>query len=362
MGWGGQEMRVLAEAAGMAGRGHEVRVACQPGSVIAERARGFGINTCVMGMNGPFDIPAVRRLTNLLRTEEFDILNTHSSKDSWCAGLASRLCDGVKTIRTRHLFIPIGDGRDSRFLYRTIPDAVVTMGEAIRRHIMDQAGVPSDRIVSIPTGIDLEQFDPGRTSGQEIRAELGIPQDSILIGTIGMMREMKGHVYFLRAAAHIARTCPDARFLMVGDSPECTNNQTRDKILAELAGMSIRDRVITPGFRTDVADLLAAMDVFVLASVRDEGLPQVITQAMAMRRPVVATNVGGVPEQVIDGETGYLVPPENAGQLADAVIRVLTDPSKAREMCSQGRRMVECKFTLEAMLDATEELYTRLHS
>lgn len=359
-GWGGQEMRILTEAAGMKQRGHSVSIACQPGAMIAEHADDFGIGVFVMRMNGPFDISSMHRLSSLLRAQKFDIINTHSSKDSWCAGIAAKICLDIKTIRTRHLSIPIRNTYDTRFLYRTIPDAVVTTGEIIRTHIIDQVGISPDKVVSIPTGIDIERFDPDRTTGRKVRAEFAIPENSFLAGTIGMMRGMKGHIYFLRAAIKIADKYPNARFLIVGDAISEEDRRGKEELIEEMDRSGLGKRVILTGYRSDIAEILAALDVFVLASTKHEGLPQVITQAMAMKRPVVATNVGGIPEQVIEGKTGYMVEPRNPDQLADAMVRLLSDRDGARRIGENGRRHVQEKFTIDVMLDATERLYERL--
>ncbi len=359
MGWGGQECRILTESAGMISRGHKVIIACQPGSAIADRAGQYGVETRLIRMKRAGDHTAIRRLIALIRGESIHILNTHSSIDSWCGGIAAKFC-AAKCIRTRHLSISIKNTLDSRILYKSLPDAVVTTGEMIREHIAIATGTPLERIISIPTGIDLQRFDPSQISGQKIREEIGIPVGVPLVGTIGMMRGMKGHVHFVRAAASVIETMPGVRFLLVGDAPDGGTNIVKDTIINEIHSLAIADKITLAGYRTDIPELLAAMDVFVLASVKDEGVPQVISQAMAMGKPVVATNVGGIPEQVIDSVTGYLVEKANADQIADAVLRILASPEDAARMGEEGRIHAERNFSIEGMLDRTEALYERL--
>lgn len=357
-GWGGQEIRIITEAAGMMKRGHRMMLACQPGSVISKRAPEQGIETFVMRLGGALDIAGIRRLRALMRKQKVDIVNTHSSKDSWCAGLAAKLAGSVKVVRTRHLSIPIKKNFDSKLLYGTLPDAVVTTGEALREHVIEQVNLPADRVVSIPTGIDLEKFDPNRADGSAVRSELGIAPGVPLIGTVGMLRRMKGHAYFIEAVARIVKRYPRARFLIVGDIAFASS--IKERLSAQMNDLGIADRIIMTGYREDIPEIMAALDIFVLASISNEGVPQVVNQALAMRKPVVATDVGGVQEQVIDGLTGLLVEKENSEQLAQAVIKLLADRDRARQMGENGRKLVEERFSSDVMLDTTEALYERL--
>ena len=356
-GWGGQEIRIITEAAGMIKRGHRVMLACQPGSVISQRAPEQGIETFIMRIGGAFDIAGIRRLRSLMLEQKVDIVNTHSSKDSWCAGIAAKL-PGIKVIRTRHLSIPVKNSSQSRLLYRTLADVVVTTGESLRLHIIERTGLSPDRAISIPTGIDLNRFNPSAADGSSVRSELHIEPDAILIGTVGMLRAMKGHIYFIEAAAQVLEKQPHARFIIVGDIAFASN--IKEVLTARIVELGIEDKIIMTGYRNDIPEVMAALDVFVLASIRDEGVPQVINQAMAMKRPVVATDVGAVSEQVIDGQTGFLVEKKNADQLARAILAILEDPARAKQMGENGRKLVEEKFSIEVMLDATEALYERM--
>jgi glycosyltransferase involved in cell wall biosynthesis len=358
-GWGGQEIRIITEAVGMMRRGHRVTIACRPGSVIRGRASEQGIETFVTRMKGAFDMAGIRQLRSFIREKKVDIVNTHSSKDSWCAGLAARLTS-VKVIRTRHLSIPIKRGFESRFLYGTLADIVVTTGESLRLHVIERTGLTPNRAISIPTGIDLERFNPANADGSRVRAELGIPANTPLVGTVGMLRRMKGHPYLIKAMAQVAKKLPEARLVIVGDTAFASS--IKEILAAQIEELGIGDKVIMTGYREDIPDVMAALDVFVLASIKDEGVPQVINQAMAMKRPVVATNVGAVSEQVIDGQTGFLVEKENSERIAQSVLRILDDPSLAKQMGENGRKLVEEKFSIETMLDATEALYARLLS
>ena len=357
-GWGGQEIRIITESVGMIERGHRVLLVCQPTSVISKKASEQGIETFVMPMRGAFDVKGIRRLRALYRDQNVDIVNTHSSKDSWCAGLAAKLAGGVKVIRTRHLSIPIKRSFESRLLYSTIPDVVVTTGEGIREHIIERTGRDSDSVVSIPTGIDLSRFDPAGVNGSKVRAEFGIGEGGLLIGSVGMLRSMKGFGYYLQAASRVREKYPQAKFLIVGDIAFTSN--IKEELAKQIAELDMEKSVIMTGYRDDIPEIMAALDVFVLASIRSEGVPQTITQAMAMKKPVVATNVGCISEQVIDGETGFLAEKANSQELAERMLKIVEDRDLAARMGESGRKLVEAKLSLEGMLDATEAVYNRL--
>ncbi len=357
-GWSGQEIRIITEALGMIRRGHRVLIACRPGSAIAKQAREQGIDTFIMSLGGAFDIAGIRRLRSFLRRHNVNIVNTHSSKDSWCGGFAAKFSESVKVIRTRHLSIPIKKSFESRLLYGSLPDVVVTTGESLRRHIIDRVELDPDRVVSIPTGVDLERFDPQRVDGDSLRAEFGATDMTPLIGTVGVLRHMKGHIYLVEAAAEVLKEFPQAKFVLVGDTASAP--AMKERLAARIADLGISDRFIMTGYRRDIPEIMAALDVFALPSIGYEGVSQVVNQAMAMRRPVVAADVGGVREQVISGETGLLVEKANSHQLAQGILTLLKNPDASAHMGDNGRRLVEERYGLDRMLDATERLYREL--
>lgn len=356
-GWGGQEIRIITESVGMIERGHRILLVCQPTSVISKKASEQGIETFVMPIGGAFDVKGIKRLRALYRDQNVDIVNTHSSKDSWCAGLAAKLSGGIKVIRTRHLGASIKASFDTKLLYHSIPDVVVTTGEYVRKHVIERTGADPQNVVSIPTGIDLSLFDPAKANGMAFRKDIGIGPDVPLIGTAGMLRVLKGHSYLFNAAAEIIREFPNAMFAIVGDT--AFESDIKKRLNKQMDELGIRQNIIMTGYRSDMPNVMAALDVFVLPSLI-EGVSQVINQASAMKRPVVGTNVGSVYEQIIDRETGFLIEKANSAQIRDSIVAILKDPEMGKAMGEKGRKLVEERFSLDVMLDKTEALYVRL--
>ncbi len=346
-GLGGQEIRTLHEARWTAERGWRVILACQPGARLLERASEAGIEAMAIPMRAAWDARAVIRLGRLIRAERVDIVHTHSSVDAWLGGLAARSLR-VPVVRTRHVSIPIR--RRWNPVYTWLADRVITSGEAIRRLVIG-SGAPPDRVVAIPAGVDLGEF-PFRLRSELLAKRLGL--SSPVIGSVAMFRGSKGHAHLVEAFCQIRARHPHATLLLVGDG-------IRRAWVEELArAAGVGEAVVFTGFRPDVAPLLGAMDCFVLASTRTEGIPQSLLQAFAAGVPVVASDVGGIPEVVIDGATGLLAKADSAAELARGIAEVLADPAAAERRALAGRRLVEERFSHMAVMKRLLDLYTEV--
>jgi len=344
-GLGGQELRTLSEARWTAERGWRVVLAGQPDGRFVGQARAAGLEAVGVRMRGAWDLGAVCALQRLIRREQVSIVHTHSSVDGWVGGLAARAA-GVPVVRTRHVSIRIR--RRWNPVYRWLADRVITSGEAIRKLVIE-AGVDPGRVTAIPAGVDLAEFTAGSDDGHAIRESLGLARP--VIGSVAMFRGSKGHVHLLDAFAAVHARLPAARLLLVGDGIRrpWVEGLAKDRGLGEA--------VVFTGFRADVPELLRAMDCFVLASTRTEGVPQSLLQAFAAGVPVVASAIGGIPEVVTDGETGILVPPEDAAALARAIESVLSDGSAAAARARGARRLVEERFSHGASVSRLLALY-----
>ena len=344
-GWGGQEIRILSEASVFAKGGFRVLIACQPNAPLGREAQRRGLTVRHMAMRGAADVRACWRLRRLMRTEAVDLVHTHSSIDAWLAGFAAKSLH-LPVVRSRHVSIPVKRRRN--FVYNVLCDRIISSGDAIRE-VLVTAGVDAGKIVAIPAGVDTAQFHPA-VSGTAVRREFGI--NGPVIGTVAMVRYAKGHRVLLRAMPEILRSEPRAVFLWVGDGVG------RVALQQEVAEAGMQAKVHMVGFREDIPACLAAMDMVVLPSLRSDGVPQVIIQALAMRKPVVASAVGGIPEVIQHQRTGVLVPPNDPQALADAVVRLLRDPQSAATWAQTGGQLIDSHYGLEHMIDRTAAVYT----
>jgi len=349
LGWGGQEIRVLTEAAGVARRGHRVLLAAPREARIHAEAARFGVEAVALPI-GRKRLRGLLALRRLLAAQPFDVVNTHSSTDSWLTALALRtLGRGPALVRTRHISAPVPRNRATRWLYGAASDRIVTTGERLRAQVTEESGVAPSRVVSIPTGIDLERFRPGDRA--QARRDLGLAPDAPLVGIVATLRSWKGHRFLLDAIASLSR--PGLQLAIVGDGPQ------REALGAQVDRLGIGERVTFAGNRDDVAPWMRAFDVFCLPSYANEGVPQSLMQAMACGLPVVTTAVGSIPEIVADGINGVVVPTQDARALAQALAGLLDDPARraalgARALADARERFGEERM-VERMIDVFRE-------
>ncbi len=347
LGLGGQEIRILTESRWLRDHGWGALIACQPASRLFAEARAAALPVAPIVMRRAFDVRAACALRRLMKTEAVALVHTHSSIDSWLATVAAR-SRGLPVVRSRHVSIPI---RRRALVYR-LADRVITTGEAIKA-IVSRAGVPAARIISIPAGVDTDRFHTA-VSGKRVRDELGLAPAGNVVGLVANVRGSKGHRVFLEAAREVARILPATRFLIVGDGVGF------DDVRRRVSEMGLEREVIMTGFRRDIPEVMAALDVLVLPSTKSEATSQVIPQALAVGTPVIATAVGGIPEIVRDGETGCLVAPGDAHALAEAILALLNDTSRAAELARAGQALVRARLTVDAMMAATTAVYEEL--
>lgn len=356
-GWAGQERRVLLECEEMRKRGHTLVLACEMNSPLAREARKRGFDVHELHYRRGCDFASIRRVRRLIGQERVDLVNTHSSKDAWVGGLAA-LGTRARVVRTRHLSIPVKPNARNRLLYARLTHRIVTTGAALRDQLVTENGFAPERIVSVPTGVDLSVFDPCTVTPAPLREQYGLPANAMLTGVVAMLRAMKGHAVLIDAMPRIIAQFPSVYFLFFGEAPP--ESPLPRQYAERAAELGVIDRIVFAGYRDDVPSVLAALDCVVLPSTRDEGVPQSMTQALAMRRPVVATDVGATGEVVRNEETGLLVPPGDTTALAEAVIRVLRNPGEAAVRAETGRALIEREYSAARMAERMESVYADL--
>ena len=347
-GWGGQENRTLQECIGLKKRGARVIILCQPDSRLNKRASAEGIEVRTCRMKKSYDILAIKYIMNLIRSENIDIISTHSGRDSLLAGIAGRLSRKRPIIvRTRHLALPI----TSKFTYSLLAHKVVAVSEYVKQYLIEK-NIVSGKVTAIPTGIDTDKFNPQKVN-DSLRQELGLQKDTPLIGTIAILRKKKGHHTILDAMPLVLKEIPDAVFVFAGDGPQ------RDNILNKIKASGLSGKVFMLGLRKDIPEILKSIDVFALPTLQ-EALGTSFIEAMAMGKPVIGADVGGVGEVIKNGVNGYLVEPDDPQALAEAIIKMLKDRETARLIGMEGRKIVEKNYTVEKMCERMYALYLSL--
>jgi glycosyltransferase involved in cell wall biosynthesis len=299
------------------------------------------------------NLPAILYTHSLLAAARLDVLHFHAGRlGSIYAPIAASCIAGIPNrILTMHnSFVSTSrvqrsiEGRVLGHLHH-----VVAVCDAVRQELATKKDLAAEKIALIPNGVDLAEFELA-VNPREIKAELGLPVGSLVIGMVGRLHQVKGADLLIRAAALIRERLPQFRVVLIGEGPE----EQRLKRLAEERAVS--DIVIFAGYRRDARRLMQGLDLLVAPS-RQEAQSFALMEAMACGKPVVASNVGGIPGVLVDGVTGLLVPTEDFGALADAVVKLLGDPKKMADMGRAGRRRVQAHFSQAAMLEKTGALY-----
>lgn len=232
-------------------------------------------------------------------------------------------------------------------------DRFVASSDLLRKRVTGKGGVNPDKIIRIYNGVDTDRFRFSPEARDRIRSELDIADDTILIGAAGRLVWQKGYEFLVKSIPIFARNHPNTRVLIAGEGP------FRDHLMMHSSMMGLNDHIILAGLRNDMEDLLSALDVLVIPSLVDE-FPMISLEGMATAKPVIATRVEGIREQVTDNETGLLVLSWNADALAKAIKRVIEDRGLAEHLGKRAREKVEREFSEEKMIAETEGLYQSL--
>lgn len=346
-GFSGGEAQVFLLMEGLRKRGHGNLLLCPPGSRSEEEARRRGIDVATVPMRSDASPAAVIGIGRALREAAPDLVHLHSGRATWLGGLAAWRA-GLPALTTRRMDRPVRRSLRNRFLYRRVLSRAVAISEAVARRL-SEGGVGDERIRVVPSAVDPARLHPqhGRAV---VRAGLGAAPDDVCLLAVASLHRRKGLDVLLAALADLSQRGLRPSLWVAGEGPE---GATLERLAEQL---ELADRVRWLGRRDDVADLLAAADLFVLPS-RREGLGVAALEAMALGRPLVASAVGGLGEAVRDGETGLLVPPDDAAALAGALARLLRDPELRRRLGEAGPPRIARRYAADAMVEAYERVY-----
>jgi glycosyltransferase involved in cell wall biosynthesis len=354
--------------------GFDVTVACSEGDYFQE-LRGEGLRLVSIpiarSMNALSHIRSTMRLYRYLKKNQFDILHVHTPIASIIGRVAGWAAHVPIRIYTAHGFyfhdeMPgiqrafyIGLERfGARF-----GNFILTQSEEDRQTAIREKITNPERVLTIGNGVDVTgRFNPDNISPQttaRCRAEFDIPPSAPVVGMIGRIVREKGYFEFVEAASHIIREFPETHFLCIGDALKSDYDASKIELQRRIAQLKLEERIHFTGLRNDIPDLLSLMTVYVLPSYR-EGMPRSVIEAMAMARPVVATDIRGCREEVVEGKTGHLVPPRDAIALARAVCAILADPANSENFGIAGRRRAVSEFSEEDVLSRQIRVYEQL--
>jgi len=317
---------------------------------LKERSESGGIRTYILPTKGMTDWRWVVQFKRLLRQEQVDLIHAHEF-DANVQGAFVAALSGIPLVATVHGKNYYWERLRRRLAYRWVSrrGTMVAVSDDLKQFIVEKVGIPASRVKVLYNGVDVL---PQCTSAEavECREELGLPDDHQIVGVVGNLYPVKGHQYLIEGIPSILAKCPNTSFVFAG------RGELDAELKAQVHRLGVEKNVLFLGLRQDIPRILAMIDVFVLPSL-SEGLSMAILEAMISGKPVVATQVGGNPELVLNGETGALVPPRDSHALASSVVNLLADRRQAAEFAEKGKRRAEGQFSLRTMVCAYQSLY-----
>ncbi len=352
--WGGLEMAALETAQGYARKGVFVRTVCPPDSPLLQRLKNADLPFSETQARRYFDPLCVTRLRSMIKTDSITTIILHQLADIWHARPALVGLEGTRLVGFAHIFLSVTK-HDllHQWLYQRM-DALICLTKTQKENFAHALTIPSERIVVIPNGVDFNLFSPSKRS-DETRKSLGASgADQVLIGVIGRLDQMKGQLEMVEAA-NILRDQMAAgrpsheelpfRIALIGE--DTLNLQgTRAKLEARLRELQLENIVCLPGFRQDIPEVIASLDVLAMPSYA-ETFGRVLIEAMASHTPVVASASGGVPEIIEDGVNGLLVPPRDAKALAAALLRYISNSELRNQIRHHAWATVQSRYNVE---------------
>jgi len=347
--WRGGEAQVLLLSQGLQSRGHQVGIVAQPGSLLAERARGEGLVVYPLRMRGEGDLWALLKLSRLISGFKPHILHLHTSHAHTLGLLATKISPWPKIVVSRRVDFHLRRTPFKGFKYGSGEAKYLVVSRRIR-DVLIEDGVEPQRVEVVYSGLDLAHLQIG--DGDRWRRKLSIGPDGFLVGNVASLAPHKAQTYLLQAAQEVLSKFPKVRFVLVGEG------ELAGELRREIRDLNLEGKVILTGFQRDMASLYAALDLFVLSSYL-EGLCTSLLEAMFYGVPIVATRTGGIPEIVRDGVNGWLVPPRNPQALARAIEGLFKDRELAQKFSAQGKIVVR-KFGIQETVRKTEEVYQKV--
>jgi len=366
---GGSGASAMAIVKKLHERGHKVIYVCRESSLGFNMLKEKNLKMITtVGMKAGFKptpsfistfLNDIKTIAEIIDEEKINIVHMHSSPEGWIGTVAAlRSSMDPALIRTRHIVVPVKRNQANIYMFNNYTDAVITVAETIRQHYFDRGLYDLSKIETIYDGVDISRFNP-RLYGSTVRNELGIKEGTSVISVIARYSRVKGHIYFLEAMKEVVKDFPQTVALLAGQKGKKGNLGVFEELCSATERLGLKDNVRFLDFRTDIPEILAASDIFVLPSIGSEGSSRGTLEAMAMAKPCVVTKVGVLPEFIEEGITGCLVNKKDGAALAQGIKKLLSRMAEAKKMGERARTKVLERYSEDIMVEKTEDLYYR---
>jgi|SRR5690554_998317 len=357
--WGGLEMRTIQGAEQLSERDIDVEILCYPGSSVNIEAQKKKLKCITIKASGYFHPLRINELSNILKKKKFDLIHSQYSKDLWLIVPSLNLLNSkIPLVLTKRMESSV---TKKDFLHKKLYNRVnliLAISNLIKENVLKTCPVPADKVQIHYNGVELRKYDPTKADGKKIRKEFNIQDDEIVIGMTARITPGKGYEELLKAADILLKEFNNLRFLLIGTSSEDEKDYER-KVYQLVSELSLNEKVIFTGFREDLNELYAAMDIFAFPS-HSESFGSALIEAMAMEKPSVATNSHGIPDIIEDGVTGLLFKRKDANDLTSKLREIILSKEKRERIGKSARESVIAKFNLEEQTNKIIEIYKRL--
>lgn len=346
--WGGAEVYTLNLSQTLQKRGLYTVIVVNSNSKIKEKLK-VSIPVEEVPMRNELDLEAILKIKSLISKHKINIVHTHTQRDHVLASFAAKSLAVKNIFRSQHIHYPNGCSMLAKMAYNKLTTNIFCVSNSIKNNLLNSL-IKKELLQVIYTGIDSEEFEP-YLNDRNFRLREGISDDTIAIGCVGNLFPTKGQDYLIKAVKIVSLKYPNLLLYLAGHG-----NQR--PILEKLAkDLEISKKVKFLGFRDDVPPIVSSMDIMAVPSVWEEPAGLSNIEAMFMRKPLVASRVGGIPELVNDGKTGLLVRPKDENELAQGLIKIIENPEFGKTMGENGHLRVKQNFTHEKMTDRVIQAY-----
>jgi glycosyltransferase involved in cell wall biosynthesis len=361
--FGGGERGFLQIIKGLDKDKYTIHTASKPDGEFGKKLVEMGIHLEPVNMGNRFNLFTILKLARIIRKESVNIVHSQGARADFFTRLAVKFTRRSNLVSTIQMPVERYDvsilrkkiyRMFDRFSERCV-DRFIVVSESLKKTLIDDHRIPLNKVIKIYNGVELDAYKPDVfcQASSEIRKKLRIKNEIFVIGAIGRMVWQKGFEYLIEAASNVIKEYPEARFLIVGEGP------LKGKLKVKSEKLRVENKVIFTGFQTDIKEILSAIDILVIPSLL-EGFPMITLEAMAMAKPIIATNIDGITEQITDGINGILIPPKDPSAMAQAIITLINNREKAKAMGLAARKKVEQEFSVEKMIKDTEKVYLSL--
>jgi glycosyltransferase involved in cell wall biosynthesis len=348
---GGGEVHVAGLVRALSARGHAVYLAVRPNSPLREPLSGVIASWHEMPLRNSLDLQSAQAIADLVDEHRIDLIHAHVGRDYLVAALACRRSRGAQLVLTRHHYLPLKRNALYRWMLADTA-AIIAVSDSVRESVIERVQLPPERVHTIPNWIDPERFQP---MDRDVARGLFRLHGSLVVACIGQVTPAKGQEEFVRAASRVAQRRPDIEFIIVGEEQNDGKPFTKE-LLGLAASLGAADRIRYLGYVRHIPELLAAVDVVVVPS-WDEGFSLVTIEALAARRAVLASNIGGITDILRDNVSGLLFAPRDWQQLTEKLLYLVSDAPLRDRLAAAGQRDVYARFGREQIINRIEALY-----